>query len=121
MQGPPSLMAGRAYAPTRRSCGTNAFQAASRRLGPWLAFMSGVANRITAAAHVGEALRDCVPEAGASRTAGAGYGGCTPGAREATMAGKNRKGGSSGSQQTGQGNQQGGQNKGKGSGSKGSR
>lgn len=40
------------------------------------------------------------------------------GHRRYRMAGKNRKGGSSGSQQTGQGNQQGGQNKGKGAGSK---
>jgi hypothetical protein len=35
--------------------------------------------------------------------------------RRCAMAGKNRKGGSSGSQQTGQGNQQGGQKKGKSS------
>jgi hypothetical protein len=89
--------------------------------GPWLAFMSGVANRITWAPDVGSAVRACVPGLGCDVRAMRRARRLHPGAPEATMAGKNRKGGSSGSQQTGQGNQQGGQNKGKGSGSKGSR
>jgi hypothetical protein len=79
---------------------------------PWFRFMSGVANRITLelSRRLGAgAARHPVRRGTAARRARSLHSPVV----EGTMAGKSRKGGSSGNQQTGQGNKQGGANQGK--------
>jgi hypothetical protein len=75
--------------------------------------MSGVANRITTAGRSTSSSVSRDRTGAATRWPGGRARGLHHAGAEGTMAGKNRKGGSSGSQQTGQGNKQGGANKGK--------